>query len=146
MKNCQHSKIQKLSLGVSPGAKKRSYATASLQETCGMLPVSLPNRFVSQPSQFDVYKRTTDRHHTAHVSGQALLNELSNSNSLLHDLFSDILTLPVDLPSVSLDSLIVFQKFRVQEFAQRIWEQSYHIAYFNSVDPYRITKSIWIWK
>jgi len=23
---------------------------------------------------------------------------------------------------------------------------SYHIIYFHSVDPYRITKSIWIWK
>jgi len=24
--------------------------------------------------------------------------------------------------------------------------KSYHITYFPSIDPYRITKSMWIWK
>jgi len=63
-----------------------------------MLPESLPDWFVSQPSQFDVYKQTTNRHHAALMSGQALLNELSNSSFLLHDLFSNILTLPAAFP------------------------------------------------
>jgi len=63
-----------------------------------MLPESLLDCFVSQPSQFDVYKQTTNRHHTARMSGQALLNELSNSNFLLHGLFSNILTLPAAFP------------------------------------------------
>jgi hypothetical protein len=63
-----------------------------------MLPESLPNRFVSQPFQFGVYKQTTNSYHTALVSGKALLNELSNSNFLSHNLFSKIITLPVAFP------------------------------------------------
>ena len=52
-----------------------------------------------------------------------------------------ILSVKISLPTSNWNCTEIFVKSVISYHI--IW---YHIIYFHSVDPYRITKSIWIWK